>query len=163
MVVFVLCKVGAEELDMTTYQSASELRGRLAEALQLKNTLAEKLKALSRQPKGSLDEALGDAVSSAITDAEGCAELLEPEIREAREQLDRWRSAGVAGARLGRAMGDCSSPVVLSRAIQEASAAGVAVGEAKRVLKVMNSLETWLANQLAVQSGGLAGVRSKIQ
>ncbi len=37
------------------------------------------------------------------------------------------------------------------------------VGEAKRVLKIMNMLESMLSSEADSQSGGAAGVRTKIQ
>lgn len=121
-------QVGAEELDRQTYQQASEMRGRLAEASRLKSLIAEKLRVLGRQQRGSESDAAMEGVSSALNDAEEtAADLLAPEIKDAREQLDRWKATSAAETKLHRALQEGSSPVLLSRAIQEATAAGVQV------------------------------------
>lgn len=115
-------KVGAEELDMGAYQAASELRSKLAEASRAKILLAEKLKGFTR---GQRNADVEEAVVKAISDAEGCApELLELEIRDAKEKLERWRAACSAEAKLAKALRDGNSAPALRRAIQDASAVG---------------------------------------
>jgi hypothetical protein len=67
--------------------------------------------------------------------------LLLPETARAREAVHRWRVASAAEARLTRALKDGVGTAHLSKAIKEAAAAGVKVGESRRLLKVMQGLE----------------------
>lgn len=100
-----------------------------------------------------------------IEEAEQCGELLLPEAARAREELHRWRVAAAAEARLTRALRDGVGTSQLSRAIKEAAAAGCKVGEARRMLKLMQGLEAAMQQAaegplqyqaLKVRSGGVA-------
>jgi hypothetical protein len=81
------------------------------------------------------------AVERCTAEAEQCGELLLPEAARAREAVQRWRAAATAETRLSRALRDGVGTAHLSRAIKEAAAAGVKVGEARRLLKLMQGLE----------------------
>uniref|UniRef100_A0A061QIJ2 C3H1-type domain-containing protein n=1 Tax=Tetraselmis sp. GSL018 TaxID=582737 RepID=A0A061QIJ2_9CHLO len=157
-------KVGAEELDRATFETASELRCRLSEAARLKSDLAEKLRGLLRQASEACDSTAAESVGCAITAAEhGAADLLEAEIRDAREQLEKWRTTVAAEARLSCALREAASSSALSRAIQEAQVAGVKVSEAKKVLKAMQALESMLSSPAESVHAAIASTRTKVQ
>ncbi|PSC75029.1 hypothetical protein C2E20_1867 [Micractinium conductrix] len=130
-------KVGAQELDQEAYKAASELRLRLDGASRARGALEAALRSL--QKLGRQDDA--DGVERCIEEAEQCGELLTAEAARAREAVQRWRAAVAAEARLTRALSDGVGTAHLSRAIKEAAAAGVKVGEARRLLKLMQGLE----------------------
>lgn len=69
-------------------------------------------------------------------------DLLSCDISKAREALEAWQSQTASEAKLSRALKDGAGSLQLARAIQEAAAAGVKVQAARRVLKLMQMLET---------------------
>jgi hypothetical protein len=80
-----------------------------------------------------------------LQDAAKWDELLSSDIAKARKALEQWRTMAVSDEKLARALREGASTAALGRAIQEASASGVKVQHAKRVLKLMQALEGALA------------------
>jgi hypothetical protein len=73
----------------------------------------------------------------AIQEVHQWSELIGPELSRAREALESWRSQSVTEGKLTRALRDGTTSTHLARLVQEASAAGVKVADAKRVLKLL--------------------------
>jgi hypothetical protein len=75
--------------------------------------------------------------TQAIQEASQWSELIGPELSKAREALESWRSQSATEAKLTRALREGTTSTTLARLVQEASAAGVKVTDAKRVLKLL--------------------------
>jgi hypothetical protein len=103
--------------------------------VQLKSALEAAMRALERQQRPEDADAL--AVAIADTEAsDSAAELLAETLKSAQQKAAAWRALAASEAKLQRALADGASTQALSRAIQEATAAGVKVAAAKRTLKV---------------------------
>ncbi|KAK9816451.1 hypothetical protein WJX72_000489 [[Myrmecia] bisecta] len=152
-------KVGAELLDPEAYRAASDQRAQLDSAARSRAALDNSLKLLQRQ--GRPEDA--EAVERAIEEAADSGPLLAADVAKAQEQVARWRAATAAQAKLARALKDGSNTVALSRAIQEAAAAGVKVAEARRVLKLMQGLESALTQNLADGPTQYQQLKAKIE
>ncbi|EFJ48899.1 hypothetical protein VOLCADRAFT_90642 [Volvox carteri f. nagariensis] len=140
-------KIGAEELDPESYRTSLELRAHLQEAARMRTTLETALRNLQNQLRPEDAEVL----ERALQDAARWEDLLAPDLARARKALEHWRAMTVSDAKLARLLREGASTGVLARAIQEAAASGVKVQQAKRVLKLMQALETVLAG------GGIDG------
>ncbi|GLC37451.1 hypothetical protein PLESTB_001584400 [Pleodorina starrii] len=134
-------KIGAEELDPESYRTSLELRAHLQEAARMRTTLETALRNLQNQLRPEDAEAL----ERALQDAVRWEDLLAADVAKARKALEHWRAMTVSDAKLARLLREGTSTGVLARAIQEAAASGVKVQQAKRVLKLMQALETVLA------------------
>lgn len=93
---------------------ASETRARLDAAFQARSELESALRALQ---KGNGPEDV-EAVNAAIERAAICGELVEKDIAQAREVLQRRAAVQTAESKLALALRDGTSAAQLSRAIQ---------------------------------------------
>lgn len=148
-----LLQAGADELDPEAYRAACDLRARLADAAKARNALDTALRSLNAQQRA--EEAA--AVERALIEAGRWDEMLASDIAKARKALDAWRACTEAEVRLARALCEGASTNTLSRAIQDASTAGVKVQAAKKVLKLMQALEGALAAAHGFSSGSGSG------
>ncbi|KAL0041632.1 hypothetical protein WJX79_010152 [Trebouxia sp. C0005] len=133
-------KAGVQDRLQEASRHASDLRARLDEASQAKARLQTALEALLKHSRAE-DAA---AVEEAMQTAQGCNASLEEDIAAAQQALQRWQRTTNNEAKLAKALREGASVAGLSRAIQEATACGVKVADAKRVLKLMQSLEAAL-------------------
>ncbi|DBB08447.1 TPA: hypothetical protein ACH3X3_15276 [Trebouxia sp. C0006] len=133
-------KAGVQDRLQEASRHAGELRARQDEALQAKARLQTSLEALLKHSRAE-DAA---AVEEAMQTAQGCNASLEEDIAAAQQALQRWQRTTNNEAKLAKALKEGASIAGLSRAIQEATACGVKVADAKRVLKLMQSLEAAL-------------------
>ncbi|KAL3163087.1 hypothetical protein ABBQ32_009505 [Trebouxia sp. C0010 RCD-2024] len=131
-------KAGLQERATQASRHASELRARLNQTAQATAQLASAVEALQR---GNRQEDAA-AVKHAIEAAQACGAGLQENFGSAQQALDRWQLATNNEAKLAKALSDGTSVLALSRAVQEATACGVKVTEAKRVLKLMQALES---------------------
>eukprot|EP00198_Chlamydomonas_reinhardtii_P006390 XP_001695726.1 predicted protein [Chlamydomonas reinhardtii] len=154
-------KIGAEELDPESYRTSLELRAQLQEAARARSGLETALRNLQNQLRPEDAEAL----ERALQDATKWEELLSGDTAKARKALEQWRSMTVSDAKLARLLREGASPAVLAKAIQEAAASGVKVQNAKRVLKLMQTLEAALGGT-AVDGGAAerhAAIKSRLE
>ncbi|CAD7702855.1 unnamed protein product, partial [Ostreobium quekettii] len=133
-------KVGAEELDPEGYTVASELRVRLHNAAKVRQALETAVRNLQKQQR-RMD---AEDVERLLLEARDCDELLAEETGKARVTLEQWKSQAESEAKLSLALQEGMSADQLSQAIQEAATAGVKVHAAKRILKLMQRLESAL-------------------
>eukprot|EP00798_Chlamydomonas_sp_ICE-L_P023155 gene23155-30360_t len=135
-------KVGAEDLDPESYRVASELRARLADASRCRavlETSVRNLQKLQRQEDA-------DAIETALAEANSWVDLVGSDIERSVEALNQWRVQMASEAKLKEALnGSTTSSTTLTKAIAEASAAGVKVQPARRVLKLITGLESAVA------------------
>eukprot|EP00884_Botryococcus_braunii_P020575 jgi/Botrbrau1/7200/Bobra.0300s0026.1 len=152
-------KVGAQDLDPEVYRTASDLRANLEGAAKARTSLESAIRALGRGGRTEDEEMVQAAINEAVVVG---GHLLEEDIERAKEVLQRWRGAAASEAKLARALKEGANTAYLSRAIQEAAAAGVKVADAKRILKLMQALEAVMAS--AVDGPGqAAGLRAKVE
>jgi hypothetical protein len=109
--------------------------GNIDRDVQVKSTLESATHALARQQRQEDADAVSAAVASA-TKSDGLSDLLSDAIKAGRQQLEVWQNLTASEAKLVRVLDDGATTQQLSRAIQEATAAGVKVASAKRTLKV---------------------------
>ncbi|GLI59507.1 hypothetical protein VaNZ11_001399 [Volvox africanus] len=152
-------KIGAEELDPESYRTSLELRAHLQEAARMRTGLETALRNLQNQLRSEDAEAL----ERALQDAAKWEDLLAPDIAKARKALEHWRAMTVSDAKLARLLHEGASTGVLARAIQEAAASGVKVQQAKRVLKLMQALESVLAGVDGGPAERYAAIKSKLE
>ncbi|KAK9790356.1 hypothetical protein WJX73_003594 [Symbiochloris irregularis] len=126
------------------FGEASSLRNTLQAAARGRAGIDAALKALSKSLRSEDAEAV-EAACQAVQQQADVSVLLEEDVAAARATVAAWRTATAAEARLERVLGGGCMPGVLAQAIQEASAAGVRVGEARRVLKLLQGLEAALS------------------
>lgn len=144
-------KVGAEDLDPENYRAASELRAKLAEALKLRQAIEASQRALQRNN----EVADAEALERLLGEAEGCGDLLLADVQQCRSTLEQWRLQMASQTKLLQVLeGECTS-AELARVIQEAYVAGVKVHNAKRMLKLMQTLES--AVKTTIQNAGQYG------
>ncbi|KXZ46814.1 hypothetical protein GPECTOR_40g548 [Gonium pectorale] len=142
-------KIGAEELDPESYRTSLELRAQLQEAARVRGVLETALRNLQNQLRTEDAEAL----ERALQDAAKWEDLLAADTAKARKALEQWRCMTVSDAKLARLLREGASTGGLAKAIQEAAASGVKVQHAKRVLKLMQALETALASASGADTG----------
>ncbi|GIL58872.1 hypothetical protein Vafri_13838, partial [Volvox africanus] len=152
-------KIGAEELDPESYRTSLELRAHLQEAARMRTGLETALRNLQNQLRSEDAEAL----ERALQDAAKWEDLLAPDIAKSRKALEQWRAMTVSDAKLARLLHEGASTGVLARAIQEAAASGVKVQQAKRVLKLMQALESVLAGVDGGPAERYAAIKSKLE
>ncbi|GIL77205.1 hypothetical protein Vretifemale_6566 [Volvox reticuliferus] len=152
-------KIGAEELDPESYRTSLELRAHLQEAARMRTALETALRNLQNQLR--LEDA--EALERALQDAAKWEDLLAPDIAKARKALEHWRAMTVSDAKLARLLHEGASTGVLARAIQEAAASGVKVQQAKRVLKLMQALESVLGGVDGGPAERYAAIKSKLE
>ncbi|KAK9821741.1 hypothetical protein WJX81_001109 [Elliptochloris bilobata] len=152
-------RVGAEQLEPAAFRAAGELRAELEAAARARSALETAQRALDRHCREE-DAAAIDAAAAAAEAAAGG--LLAEDVARAREAAARWRAAAAAEARLVRALREGAPASALARCIQDAAAAGVRVGEAKRMLKLVAGLEAALA-AAADGPGGLPALRARLE
>ena len=130
-------QLGAEESDQTAYHAARVLRGKLHSAFKLRQQLQNGVKTLQKHHR-KVDAA---ALEEAIQSAAACQHLLEEDTLKAQEALDHWNSIQKMEEHLHHVIQGAEESNEVSRAIHEASAAGVKTQTAKKILKLMQNVE----------------------
>jgi len=145
-------KFGAHEIDSAVLSAATDLRQSLESASKTRIALDTALKTLQQRQGRQEDVAEVERLATAATEMHG--DLLTSDAARAREAISQWLAASAAEARLDKALREGSGSSALSRVIREASASGVKVNEARRVLKLTQALESALAAAMAGEGGG---------
>lgn len=152
-------KVGAHEIDADAYHAATELRVKLDAASKARTALENALRTLQR---GGRPEDVAE-VERLIENATAFGELLASDAAKSKEAVAQWQAASVAESKLERVLQEGGGAAALSKAIKDATAAGVKVTEARRILKLMQALEAAIAAAHAEGGSALNGLQSKIQ
>lgn len=93
---------------------------------------------------------------------ERTASLLLTQLGKAKGQLEAWRAAAEAQSQLTNAMRSAQSAADVEAAIQQASAVGIRVSKAKKLLRALQVLEGTLA-QGSTHHGSLASLEEAIK
>eukprot|EP00210_Caulerpa_lentillifera_P005795 g5541.t1 len=131
-------KLGAEELDPVAFNAARALRGKLDTAGKLKQQLDNGTKQVQKHHRESDVLALDEIIHR----ASGYCNLIKDDVQKAQEAVDQWRRIQEVEERLSEAMKSCRSSMELSKMIQEANGVGAKLQGSKRVLKLIQNLES---------------------
>jgi len=113
------------------------LRQTLHDASKIKQQLIDGTAALHKN-KRNID---AEALKEIINQASNCWHLIEDDALKARNALEIWEYAQKIEKHLESAIRQAVQSTDLSKAIQEASAAGIKTRGAKRILKMMQIVE----------------------
>ena len=156
-------KVGAHEVDASTYQKAANLRIRFESAVKAKYSLEKAVRAIERSCR---EEDVAEA-ERALQVADSFGTLLKTEVESAKASMTLYKAKSTSEGRLKKALSEGAGAATLSRAIKEAASVGIKVTEARRVLKTIQSLESAMTssrNTNAIDSSAcLAALEVKIQ
>lgn len=130
-------EIGAEEADQIAYNAARTLRGTLHDAAKVRQQLQSCTKMLQKHQRKVDAVALEEMIQQAV----GCWHLVLEDVTKAQQTLDQWNCSQRMEQRLSAAIRDARESAHLSKIIHEASSAGVKTQSAKKILKLMQSLE----------------------
>lgn len=103
--------------------------------MQLRAQVEAAVRSFEQSKRSEDADSVVEAIKAVEDDTEA-AKILADFVRPVQQKLDSWKAQNASEAKLNRALASGASTQQLARAVQEASAAGVKVGKAKRTLKV---------------------------
>lgn len=126
-----------EESDQIAYKAARTLRGTLHDASKVRQQLHANATTLQKHQR-KVDAV---ALEATIAQAQTCWSLIEDDAVKAQEALDQWKSIQASEERLSQAIKESETSGRLAKAIHHATAVGVKIQSAKKILKLMQNVE----------------------